>query len=288
MHLFIQAIILGFVQGLTEFIPISSSAHLVIVPWLFKWDNPALTSLPFDVALHLGTLAAVVVFFASDWFRLIRAGFASILERKIGDSFDRKMAWMLLAGCLPGACIGALAESKIEKLFHRPDAPLQASALIAMAVIIALLAVVLFIVERVAKHTREMKNLTFKDSLIIGTAQALAIFPGVSRSGATMTAGLALGLKRDVAARFSFLLSAPIIAGAGLKSLYEVTKELHAHTLTVSALPLFVAGGLAAAISGFFCIKFLLSFLQRNSMDAFVYYRWGFAAVIITFALLRG
>jgi undecaprenyl-diphosphatase len=288
MDLFFQAIILGVIQGLTEFIPISSSAHLVIVPWLFKWDDPALTSLPFDVALHIGTLIAVALFFASDWARLICAGVASIVERKIGDSHERKMAWMLVVGCVPGAFAGALAEHKIEELFHRPDAPMQVSALIAMAVIIALLAVILFIVERVAKHTREMKSLSFKDAVIIGTAQALAIFPGVSRSGATITAGLAIGLKRDVAARFSFLLSAPIIAGAGLKSLYEVIKELHTHAIAVSSLALFAAGGLAAAISGFFCIKFLLTFLQKNSMNAFVYYRWIFAAVIVAVALIRG
>jgi undecaprenyl-diphosphatase len=281
MHLFIQAIILGLVQGLTEFIPISSSAHLVIVPWLFKWNNPALTSLPFDVALHLGTLAAVLLFFASDWLRLIRAGFASVIERKIGDDIDRKLAWML-------ALVGAAAEHKIENLFHQPNVPMQVSSLIAMAVIIALLAVILFIVERVTKHTREMNSLSMKDALIIGTAQAFAVFPGVSRSGATITAGLALGLKRDVAARFSFLLSAPIIAGAGLKSLHEVLKELHTHTLAASDLTLFAVVGLTAAISGFLCIKFLLTFLQKHSTDPFVYYRWAFAALIVVVALTRG
>jgi undecaprenyl-diphosphatase len=219
---------------------------------------------------------------------LIRAGLASIVERKIGDDTDRKLAWMLIIGCIPGAVIGALAEHKIEKLFHQPNTPIQVSALIAMAVIIALLAAILFTVERVTKHLREMKSLSFKDAIIIGTAQAFAIFPGVSRSGATITAGLAMGLKRDVAARFSFLLSAPIIAGAGLKSLHEVGKELSTHALAASDLTLFAAGGLAAAVSGFLCIKFLLRFLQKNSTDAFVYYRWVLAAVIIAVALTRG
>ena len=288
MYLFIQAAFLGVIQGLTEFIPISSSAHLVIVPWLFKWHNPALTSLPFDVALHLGTLAAIVFFFASDWARLIRAGFASIVERKIGDAPDRKLAWMLIIGCVPGALVGALAEHKIEKLFHQPAMPMRVSALIAMAVIIAMLAAVLFIVERVTNHVREMKSLSFKDAIIIGCAQAFAIFPGVSRSGATITAGLAMGLKRDSAARFSFLLSAPIIAGAGLKSLHEVMKELHTHALCASDLTLFAVGGLTAAVSGFLCIKFLLRFLQKNSTDPFVYYRWALAATIIVVALTRG
>ena len=288
MSVLVQAIILGLVQGLTEFIPISSSAHLVIVPWLFKWNDPALTSLPFDVALHLGTLVAVLSFFASDWVRLIRAGVASVIERKIGDDPDRRLAWMLLIGCIPGGIVGVLAESKIDKLFHRPDAPMQVSALLAMAVIIALLAAVLFAAERLTKHVREMKSLSFLDAILIGAAQALAIFPGVSRSGATITAGLAMGLKRDVAARFSFLLSAPIIAGAGLKSALEIYKEIHAHSLAASELTFFAVGAVTAAISGFLCIKFLLSFLQKNSTNVFVYYRFIFAALIVFVALTRG
>jgi undecaprenyl-diphosphatase len=288
MSVLVQAIILGLVQGLTEFIPISSSAHLVIVPWLFKWNDPALTSLPFDVALHLGTLVAVLSFFASDWIRLIRAGVASVIERKIGDDPDRRLAWMLFIGCIPGGIVGVLAESKIEKLFHRPDAPMQVSALIAMAVIIALLAAVLFAAEHLTKHVREMKSLSFKDAILIGAAQALAIFPGVSRSGATITAGLAMGLKRDVAARFSFLLSAPIIAGAGLKSAFEIYKEIHAHSLAASELTLFAVGAVTAALSGFLCIKLLLRFLQKNSTNVFVYYRFIFAAVIVFVALTRG
>jgi undecaprenyl-diphosphatase len=288
MSVLVQAIILGIVQGLTEFIPISSSAHLIIVPWLFKWHDPALTSLPFDVALHLGTLIAVLSFFASDWARLVRAGVASIAERKIGDDPDRRLAWMLFIGCIPGGIVGTLAESKIDKLFHQPNAPMQVSALIAMAVIIALLAAILFVAERLTKHARDMKSLSFADSLIIGTAQALAIFPGVSRSGATITAGLAMGLKRDMAARFSFLLSAPIIAGAGLKSAWEVYKEIHVHSLAPSELTLFAIGGLTAAITGFMCIKFLLRFLQKNSTDLFVYYRFVFAAIIVYVTLTRG
>ncbi len=288
MELYFQAIALGIVQGLTEFIPISSSAHLVIVPWLFGWRSPALTSLPFDVALHIGTLVAVACFFFSDWVRLIGAGFASIAERKIGNDFNRRMAWMLVVGCIPGGIAGAVFEGKIEELFHRPNVPMQGSALIAMAVIIALLAAVLFIVERIAKHRRPLESVSFKDALVIGVAQALAIFPGISRSGATITAGLAMGLQRDVAARFSFLLSAPIIAGAGMKSLLDVCKEIKISSLGAADLALFAIGGVAAAVSGFLCIKLLLRFLQKNSTDVFVYYRWVFAAIIIAVVLARG
>jgi undecaprenyl-diphosphatase len=284
----LQAMILGLVQGLTEFIPISSSAHLIIIPWLFGWEDKALTSLTFDVALHLGTLLALLVFFANDWVRLIRAGVASIVERRIGDDHDRRLAWCLVVGCIPGAIVGALAESKIVKLFHEPNAPPQVSAMIAMAVIIALLGAALFLAERLARHVRGLSQITFKDGLLIGLAQALAIFPGVSRSGSTITAGLALGLEREAAARFSFLLSAPIIAGAGLKSLWEIVKDIQSGALAQSDLILFPIGFIVAAASGYLCIKYLLRFLQRNSTDLFVYYRWALAVLIIVVALVRG
>jgi undecaprenyl-diphosphatase len=286
--LMFQAIILGIVQGVTEFVPISSSAHLIIVPWLFGWDHPALTSLPFDVALHLGTLVAVLWFFAGDWARLVRAGFRSFVERKIGGDHDRRMAWMLLIGCIPGGIIGALAESRIERLFHEPAVPISAPAMIVMGIIIAALAALLYAAERITSHIRDMKAVGWKDALLIGTAQALAIFPGVSRSGATITTGLALGLERATAARFSFLLGGPIIAGAGLKSLWDVHKELQTSTLAASDLLLFVVGGIAAALSGYACIKFLLQYLQKNSTDLFAWYRWALAALVIGVAIMRG
>ncbi len=284
----LQALILGIVQGLTEFIPISSSAHLIIVPWLFGWNDPVLTSLSFDVALHLGTLVAVVWFFASDWVRLIHAGVASLVERKIGSDPDRKLAWLLVIGCIPGGIAGVLGESKIDELFHQPGVPIKMMAIIIMGIIIAALAFILFFVERRALHTREMNSLTLKDAILIGLAQALAIFPGVSRSGSTITAGLALNLKRDTAARFSFLLSAPIILGAGLKSAWDMFQQYHAGVALGSAeLLLFPIGIIAAAISGYFCIKYLLRYLQNHSTNLFVYYRWALAVLIIIVAIIR-
>jgi undecaprenyl-diphosphatase len=285
----IQAIILGIVQGLTEYIPISSSAHLIIVPWLFKWTDPALTSLSFDVALHLGTLVAVLAFFAKDWVRLIRAWFLSIKERKIGTDPDRRISWFILLGCIPGGIAGVLGESKIDELFHQPNTPITKQAILILAIIIVLLAFALYFFERKANHTRGMNSLTFKDVVIIGLSQALAIFPGVSRSGSTITAGLALGLKRDDAARFSFLLGAPIIAGAGAKSLLDLFQASQAGTgLAGSELILFPIGILVAAVTGFFCIKYLLAYLQKHSTDIFVYYRWALAALIVVVALVRG
>jgi undecaprenyl-diphosphatase len=280
----LQAIVLGIVQGLTEFIPISSSAHLIIVPWLFRWSDPGLA---FDIALHLGTLVALLWFFWADWVRLIRAGVASIIERKIGNNSDRRLAWFIVIGTIPGGIAGFLGESKIEELFHQPNAPHTLEAMIAMAIIIVLLGAALFIAERIAQHLRGLNQITLNDAIVIGLSQALAIFPGVSRSGSTITAGLALGLQRETAARFSFLLSAPIMLGAGLKSLLDIHRELATGAMVQSDLLIFAIGFVVAAATGYLCVKFLLKFLQKNSTDIFVYYRWLLAILIIIIAFVR-
>jgi undecaprenyl-diphosphatase len=286
--LYLQAIILGIVQGLTEFIPISSSAHLIIVPWLFGWNNPVLDSLTFDVALHLGTLLAVLAYFWDDWVRFVRAGIASLVERRIGQDRDRRLAWLLVIGTIPGGIVGWLGETKIEELFHQAGVPPTPTAMIVMAVIIAVLGAALFIAERIARHVRTMEQLTLRDTLIIGVAQAFAIFPGVSRSGSTITAGLGIGLERPDAARFSFLLGAPIIAGAGLKSLTEIYGGFKSGAIPQAELVLFPLGFVTAAVCGYLTIRYLLRFLQRNSTDIFVYYRWALAVLILAVALLRG
>jgi undecaprenyl-diphosphatase len=280
----LQAVILGIIQGLTEFIPISSSAHLIIVPWLFGWEDKLINSLTFDVALHLGTLIAVLAYFARDWVRLIKAGLASIAERRIGEDPDRKMAWFLIIAVV----VGLLAEKKIEQLFHQPDAPHQGSAMIAMAVLIAVLGALLFMAERLARHVRSMDQLSLRDIVLIGLAQALAVFPGVSRSGSTITAGLALGLKRETAARFSFLLSAPIIGGAGAKSLLTIFNDIQAHGMAGFDIVAFASGLVAAAVSGYLCIKYLLRFLQKHPTTIFVLYRWALAVMIVAVVLMRG
>ena len=285
---YLQAAVLGVIQGLTEFIPISSSAHLVVVPWVFNWSDPALESLTFDVALHLGTLVALVAFFWSDWVRLVKAGVASIVERNVGDNIDRKLAWFLVIGTIPGGVVGLLFERKIEELFHPSEGPIVSGSMVWMGIIIAILGGLLFLAERFARHVRKMEGLTLRDAILIGCSQALAIFPGVSRSGSTITAGLAVGLERETAARFSFLLSAPIIAGAGLKSLWNIYKGIHSGAIAGSELALFPIGFLAAAVSGYFCIKYLLRFLQTNSTNVFVYYRWVLAIFVIALALVRG
>lgn len=284
----VQSLILGILQGLTEFIPISSSAHLIVLPWLFGWGERMVNSLTFDVALHLGTLIAVLSYFAVDWVRLFKAGVASVVERRIGVDPDRRMAWFLVIGTIPGGVVGLLAESTIEALFHRPGVPIAASAMIALALILALLGAFLLMADRRAGRVRTMAHLSLRDVVIIGMAQALAIFPGVSRSGATITAGLALGLKREAAARFSFLLSAPIIGGAGAKSLYTIAKEIEANGLASVDIVSFAAGFLAAAVSGYLCIKYLLRFLAKHPVTVFVLYRWALAALIIGVVVVRG
>jgi undecaprenyl-diphosphatase len=284
----LRAVVLGILQGVTEFVPISSSAHLIIAPWLFQWNEAALISLSFDVALHLGTLVAVLWYFASDCVRILQAGVRSIAERNIGADPDRRLAWLLVVGSIPGAIVGALAESHIEELFHRANQPIEPAAIFVMAGVIALTGTLLLLADHLARHLRGMSDLTLRDSLLVGLAQAAAIFPGVSRSGATITAGLALGLKRDTAAKFSFLLSAPIIAGAGLKSLVDVAKAWQTGPMTGFELLLFAAGFAAAALSGYLCIKYLLRFLQRHSTDVFVAYRWGLALLMVVVVVVRG
>ena len=283
----LQAITLGIIQGLTEFIPISSSAHLVIVPWMFNWNDPALESLTFDVSLHLGTLLALLAYFWSDWVRLVKAGVGSIVERKIGDDIDRKLAWFLVIGTIPGGIVGLLFEHTIEKLFHPSEGPIPVSSMVWMGIIVAALGALLYLAERFAKRARKMDGVSLRDAVLIGCSQAFAIFPGVSRSGSTITAGLALGLERETAARFSFLLSGPIIAGAGLKSLWEIYKGIHSGVITTAEIALFPIGFVAAAVSGYFCIRFLLRFLQKHPTNVFVYYRWLLAIFVIVLALVR-
>jgi undecaprenyl-diphosphatase len=275
-----QALVLGVVQGLTEFMPISSSAHLIIVPWVLGWRDPGLA---FDVALHLGTLLAILTYFWRDWLDIIKGFLASLATRSLGRALNRRLAWLLIVGCIPGAVVGVLGDQFIESLFHSPNEAHRASAMLTIAVLLAMLGALLWLAERFARHRRTLSQISFGDAIVIGLAQALALLPGVSRSGSTITAGLAVGLRREVAARFSFLLAAPIIAGAGLKKAYDV---LQTGFPAAERLP-FLVGFLAAAVVGYLCIAFLLRYLQRNSVNVFVYYRWLLAVGIVLLVLAR-
>lgn len=262
-----QAIILGIVQGLTEFLPISSSGHLVLVPWIFRWQDPGLG---FDVVLHWGTLVAVLWIFWGDYWVYVLGFFKALtkISSKSPLVLEEKMAMFLFIGSLPGALFGYLLEKQAETVFRSP---------IIIAGTMAVFGLVLWQVDKISKRIFEMGNLNWQKSLFIGLAQAVAIIPGVSRSGATMTAGLLTGLNRKAAAKFSFLLSGPIIFGAGLVAL----KDLSGINFAL------VAGFFASVVSGVLAIKFLLRYLETHNFNIFVWYRYALALLIIALLILR-
>jgi undecaprenyl-diphosphatase len=274
MDVVLQAAIMGLLQGITEFIPISSSAHLELAPWIFGWDESGLIgSLAFDVFLHLGTLVALLVYFARDWLRYLGAWWASIRERSIGGDTDRKVAWLLVLATIPAAVIGFAFEDFIAEAFHEDND----AAFLAIAAFLVVGAVLLWLADRLGRRTREIEALDASTSLAIGFSQAVALFPGISRSGATLTTGLALGLTREAAARFSFLLAVPITLGAGIYGSRHLLTESHtgAEWLAIGV------GFAAAAISGMLAIGFLLSWLHHRSVTIFSVYRIVFAAFIV-------
>lgn len=274
MDVVIQAALIGLLQGLTEFIPISSSAHLELAPWIFGWETDGLVgSLAFDVFLHLGTLVALLVYFARDWMRYARAWLTSIRERRIGDDAERRMAWLLIVATIPAPLIGFGLEGLIENTFHADDD----AARLAIAGFLVVGALGLWLADRFGSKRRGLSDVTTPTALAIGVAQALALFPGISRSGATITAGRALGMNREAAARFSFLLATPITLGAGLYGSRTLLTETHSG---VEWLAIGV-GFAVAAISGLVAIRFLLDWLQNRSLTVFSLYRVGFAALIV-------
>jgi undecaprenyl-diphosphatase len=277
MDLVFQAIVIGIVQGLTEFLPVSSSAHLILVPPLLGWDDPFINSASFDVMLHLGTLLALVVYFWRDLLVMIAAGIASIRERSIGSDPNRRLAWLLLLSVVPAALLGVLGEGFFDTYFRDPD------RLVYVCGILIIGAIVLFIAERVGSRDRGLDHANVGDAAIIGGAQAFALFPGISRSGVTIAAGLFRGLKRDAAARFAFLMGIPVIGGAGIWKLREIVGA-PAGSIDFAVL---AAGFIAAAISGFIAISFLLSFLKVHSTGIFIAYRIVAAVVIAAVFLTR-
>jgi undecaprenyl-diphosphatase len=270
---FLEAVLLGVVQGLTEFLPVSSSGHLLLGQYFLGLDQDRF-GLPFDVALHLGTLVAVVTFFWRDLLRMAR-GFARSLtpgERNLADP-DQWLAYLILASTVPAALIGFFLKGFFETAVRSPWVVVFNLVLIG----------VLFIVgEAVGAKTRRADKLRFVEAVGIGLAQAAALVPGVSRSGATITLGLFLGLRREEAARFSFLMSVPIIAGAGTLQLAEVA----AQGMDRSQALMFAAGFVSSAVVGYLTIRFFLRFVVHHSLRAFAYYRFGLAAVVATLLLV--
>ncbi|MBN1975789.1 MAG: undecaprenyl-diphosphatase UppP [Anaerolineae bacterium] len=266
MNLF-QALILGIIQGATEFLPVSSSGHLVLAPWLLGWNHPGSAwyldpkdpfQLAFDVILHLGTTLAVLVYFWRDWLAIAQGVFHAIRQRTIDDP-KAKLALLIVLGTIPAAVIGYALDEFFERMFQQ-----EAAA----AAFLLVTATFLFLTERLGRRERDLEQMTWLDALLIGLGQALAIFPGISRSGATIAAGLARGLKREPAAHFSFLLATPVILGAGA---FKILDLAQAGDLT-GRVPALVVGFLGASIVGFGCIHFLLRYLQRHRLYPFAIY----------------
>ena len=263
----IQSIILGVIQGVTEFLPISSSAHLVLTPWLFGWEDPGLT---FNVALHVGTLVAVIVFFRKDWINIF-AGFvgSNNQKNKQNQVYPKNMLWIILAATAPGVFAGYFFNQQAETLFRNP---------FIVATMLIFFGALLWWADRKSNQKKSIGKISLKDSLMIGLAQAIAIIPGVSRSGITITAGLRQGLSRKEAARFSFLLSTPIILGAAVFQMRDMLE-------TGIGVP-DLLGIIVAAISGYSAIFWLVKFVEKSSYKVFFWYRLILGVVIFAFAFL--
>jgi len=271
-----QALVLGIVQGLTEFLPISSSAHLILVPWLFGWPEPGLA---FNVALHLGTLSAVLVYFSGDLLTIARGWLTGLAQRRPLGSPEARIGWAVLIGSVPAGVVGVLLNDAIDQYFHSGGGGTLAIGL--TAVLLMALGAALWLAERAGRRSRSLTEVGLRDGFLVGVAQALALLPGVSRSGSTITAGLFLGFQRAAAARFSFILGIPAIVGAGMLE----TMHLLRTGLPASERTLFVVGMAASAVTGFLAIAFLLRFLQRRSTGVFVLYRFLLGAFILVWLI---
>jgi undecaprenyl-diphosphatase len=262
----VQAVILGIVQGATEFIPVSSSGHLVLVPWLLGWQSAGLI---FDTVVHWGTLVAVLVYFWRDWWNLITAWLRGLLHWDWRDP-DARLMWLILVGSVPAAIIGVVLKGFFESLFGQP---------VWVGVFMLVTSGLMASAEWLGKKDRVLDDLRWPEALLIGLGQAAAIAPGISRSGATISVGLYRGVMRAAAARFSFLLSTPIILGAGLLQLAELSSVPNA----AAQVPVLVAGFLSAALVGYLCIKFLLGYLQRGTLYPFAVYCFlvGIACLVV-------
>lgn len=270
MYLF--SVIYGALQGLTEFLPISSTAHLIILHRI--WPIEVASDLGYDVVLHAGTLVALLIYFRNDIYRYAFGFFRSFQHWNVRNDSEQRLAWLIVLGSIPAGIIGYALESSIENSLRS-----------LWVIVIALLAgaALFIVVERVSRKNRDLSSLGAGASLAVGFAQALALIPGVSRSGITIIAGLFAGMKREAAARFAFLLSIPIIFGAAIKKILEITQQgaLTQHPLV------YVAGLIASLVSGYLCLKYFLRYLQSRSLLLFAYYRI-ILAVTIAALLIAG
>jgi undecaprenyl-diphosphatase len=272
-----QAIVLALVQAFTEFLPVSSTAHLTLFPWLLGWQDPGLS---FDVALHAGTLVAVLLYFFKDWLTLALCGVglkypANAPSEEVAQ--QKKLFWYMVIGTIPGGLLGALFERKIEDHFRTPYV---------IAISMIAIALVMWWADSKSRLTKALEQSNVGDAVTIGTAQALALCPGVSRSGITITAGLFRGFTREAATRFSFLLSAPLIAGAVVSHLPKLIKLHKAGELDLPLSTLLISI-LVSGIAGYFVIAFFLRYLRTHTLKVFVFYRLLFGIIILVLAFLQ-
>lgn len=256
----LHAFVLGVIQGLTEFLPVSSSAHLVIVPWLLRWKDPGLA---FDVALHLGTLLALLIFYWREWLAMV----ASLVNN---DRKNRRLLMLLVVASVPGAIIGLLFEKQAETVFRDPRL---------IALTLALLGIALWFFDKLRPRERTMHEIGFADALLIGLSQAFAVIPGVSRSGSTITMARVVRMDRQASANFSFLMATPIIAGAGMVEARHFVHEGINANISV--------GFAASAVFGLIAIAVLIRFVRTRTYGVFAAYRLALAAAIIMIALAR-
>lgn len=274
MDVTFQALVMGIVQGLTEFLPISSSGHLILVPTILGWHDPFIGSLQFSVMLHMGTLLALLVYFWRDWLALVPAGVATVRDRSTAGDPDRRVAVFIVVATVPAALVGLLFNDFIEQNVRQAGV---------VAVMLVVGAAILWLADRWGPKLRRIEALGNARAFGIGIAQAFALIPGISRSGISIAAGLFAGLDRESAARFSFLMAAPVIAGAGI---FEARKMIAAGIPSSDVVPLIV-GFVAAAVAGFLAIAFLLRYLRTNTMAIFVIYRLVLAALVFVYLLAR-
>jgi undecaprenyl-diphosphatase len=272
----VQAIFIGVVQGLTEFLPVSSSAHLIVLPRLLGWDDVLINSPEFVVMLHMGTLAALLAYFWRDVLELLGAGRAALRERSLAGDPRRKLALVLILTIIPAGIFGLLFEDFVDTFFR--------DSIIVVPFILAIGAAILWLAERLGTRSRDLDRVDYGDAALIGAAQALALFPGISRSGITLAAGLFRGLEREAAARFAFLMGIPIIAGAGLWKVRSIAAG-GAGDVDMAVL---AAGVVAAAISGWLAISFLLRYLRTHSTGLFIAYRLVVAVLFLVLLLAGG
>jgi undecaprenyl-diphosphatase len=267
-----QVIVLAIVQGLTEFLPVSSTAHLYLTSWLLGWNAEALD---FDIALHIGTLIAVLLYFFSDWVQIIQQGFKLGTAKDAELQQNPKLLWLLVIATIPAGITGLLFNKQAETDWRNP---------VIMGIMLVTVGILMWFADSMTLGGRGLGAVHEMDAITIGLAQGLAVIPGTSRSGITITAGLFRNLKRETAARFSFLLSTPTIAGAAAKAVYDMYKHGGLHELTSAP---FLVGVLVSAVTGCAVIAWFLSYLRRSSLKPFIYYRIIFGIIVIALAFIR-